>query len=163
MLSAQVATSMRGPSISPALIASRSPTSTSSPPPTSRQVVKPARIVLRQLTTPAIAARAALLFMRSAGGRPTRDERWVWQSINPGSRVTSPRSITSRSAGAPVRTASMVSAETTTHTGPRAAAERPSIRCAAWIAKRGGSGRASAACAAGATASAARASRATGK
>jgi len=40
------------------------------------------------------------------------------------------------SEGAVERTASMVSPETTTHTGPRADAERPSMRCAAWTAKR---------------------------
>src|SRR5207249_683353 len=97
----------------------------------------PANSVLRQLFTPAIAARAAVLLKRSVGGRPTRDERWVWQSIRPGSSVALPSSTTLRSPGALARTDSMVSPEITTHTGPRAAAARPSTKCAACTAKRG--------------------------
>src|SRR6185369_9549905 len=136
MDSAQVATCMRGPGISPALMASRNATSTSSPPPTSRQVVKPASIVARTLLTPVIAACAAELFICSMGERPTRDERWVWQSIRPGSSVASPRSVTARPAGALASTDSTVSPDTTTHTGPRTSPAFTSTKRAARTAKR---------------------------
>src|SRR6185503_3226295 len=136
MDSGQVATCMRGPGMSPALMASRSDTSTSSLPPTSRQLVKPASSVARTLLTPVMALRAAGLFICAMRSRPTRPERCVWQSIRPGSSVASPRSVTASPDGALDSTDSTESPETTTHTGPRTTPAFTSTKCAARTAKR---------------------------
>ncbi len=93
---------MRGPTVWPAATARSSAASMKNQAPASRTVVKPASRVARALA----AARSVVSGWPSSmaprrRGSPaaTPTVKWVWRSISPGSRVTSPSSTFGVSAG----------------------------------------------------------------
>ncbi len=118
---------MRGPSIQPRSMAFFSATSSSSPPvctnrPRLRTVVNPARNVRRALATPRNVFTAGSSCTATSGlswsGPPIN--RLTSMSINPGSKVRSPRSMTSASAGTEVGvTSTMRSPSTSRSPGSR--------------------------------------------
>src|ERR1700733_3519342 len=109
------ATNMRGPMMSPRLMASRKATSFSARyTPTSRTVVNPASSVTRAFGTDSRTTREALFVNCEMGSPPPRapPARCVWQSIKPGSTVIFERSMTAAPEGiaSPRPTASILPA-----------------------------------------------------
>src|SRR5690348_9659440 len=100
MPSAGPDTSMRGPSISPALMPSRTATSVKPLAPTLRIVVKPARNVRRAFLTPVTASRGVEIPTAAYPALVGSAVTWVCTSINPGRHVADERSIGDTPAGA---------------------------------------------------------------
>ena len=108
---------MRGPMMSPRLIASRSAMSLSARyVPTSRTVVKPDISVTRALSTDSKTICEAVFFSTLNGSAPRLfpSATWVWQSMNPGRTVFDERSMTFAFAGiaSPLPTASILLSRT---------------------------------------------------
>lgn len=102
----------------------------------SRTVVNPAISVTRAFRAPHSASSAGVV-LRSASSQRTslRPVRWVWRSINPGSKVAVPRSISAAPGGMGrlVPTAAILSPSIRTIAGAIDAPPRPSISRAARI------------------------------
>ena len=101
--------------------------------PMSRQVVKPAISVTSALRAPCSAACPGVVFKSSSSQCTPVLVRCVCRSINPGSSVAPPRSMTRDPGGTgnPLPTASMRSPRMTTIEGPVASPPRPSTSRAA--------------------------------
>src|SRR6267143_629575 len=128
-------TNMRGPGTAPLSMALRNPRSRKSAEPRSRTVVNPASSVRRAYSAAYCACSAGQRRRISIVSRyqlgPASKERWVWASIRPGSKVTSPRSITCAPAGGAPPTREMRLPSTTTSAGCTTAPVRASnIRAA---------------------------------